>query len=83
LHPADVDKLTAQLNSLVDAGNTVIVIEHEMRLVAGCDWVIDMGPGAGGEGGRIVASGTPGDVAKSTQGRTAPYLARWTASGRG
>jgi excinuclease ABC subunit A len=82
LHPADVDKLTAQLNSLVDAGNTVIVIEHEMRLVAGCDWVIDMGPGAGGEGGRVVASGTPGDVAKSAQSRTAPYLARWTSSAR-
>ncbi|MBN8754583.1 MULTISPECIES: excinuclease ABC subunit UvrA [Variovorax] len=79
LHPADVDKLTAQLDNLVDAGNTVIVIEHEMRLVAGCDWVIDMGPGAGGEGGRIVASGAPSDVARSKKSRTAPYLARWTS----
>ncbi|MFM9927603.1 excinuclease ABC subunit UvrA [Variovorax sp. H27-G14] len=74
LHPADMDKLMAQLNGLVDAGNTVIVVEHDMRWVAACDWVIDMGPGAGGEGGRIVATGTPRDVAQVKASRTAPYL---------
>ena len=47
LHPADVDKLMAQLNALVDAGNTVIVAEHDMRVAAASDWLIDMGPGAG------------------------------------
>ena len=52
LHPSDVDRLMAQLQGLVDAGNTVVVVEHEMRLVAASDWVIDMGPGAGEEGGR-------------------------------
>ncbi len=57
LHPADVEKLMAQLDGLVDAGNTVIVVEHDMRVVAGSDWVIDIGPGAGDEGGRVVAAG--------------------------
>ncbi|HVQ45862.1 MAG TPA: excinuclease ABC subunit UvrA, partial [Gemmatimonadales bacterium] len=54
LHPADVERLIAQLDGLVEAGNTVIVVEHEMRIVAGSDWVIDIGPGAGEEGGHIV-----------------------------
>ena len=74
LHPSDVDKLMRQLHGLVDAGNTVVVVEHEMRVVAGSDWVIDLGPGAGDEGGRIVASGPPQDVARVTGSRTAPYL---------
>ena len=76
LHPADVDKLVAQLQGLVDAGNTVIVVEHEMRVVAGSDWVIDMGPGAGEDGGQIVASGLPKTVARTAGSRTAPYLAK-------
>jgi excinuclease ABC subunit A len=82
LHPSDVDKLMAQLGSLVDAGNTVIVVEHEMRLVSACDWVIDMGPGAGAQGGRIVASGRPQEVARASGSRTVPYLARWTLPGK-
>jgi excinuclease ABC subunit A len=77
LHPADMDRLMVQLNELVDAGNTVIVVEHEMRWVAACDWVIDMGPGAGGEGGRIVAVGPPRAVAAVEASRTAPYLRAW------
>jgi len=77
LHPADVDKLMAQLHGLVEAGNTVVVIEHEMRVVADSDWVIDMGPGAGEEGGRVVVAGTPAQVASAADGRTAPYLQRW------
>lgn len=76
LHPSDVDKLVAQLQGLVDAGNTVVVVEHEMRVVAGADWVIDVGPGAGGDGGTIVASGPPRTVARAATSRTAPYLAR-------
>jgi excinuclease ABC subunit A len=76
LHPEDVDRLMAQLRRLVDARNTVIVVEHDMRVVAGSDYVVDIGPGAGGEGGRIVAAGTPSDVAASQGGRTAPFLAR-------
>jgi excinuclease ABC subunit A len=76
LHPGDVDRLMRQLDGLVAAGNTVIVVEHEMRVAAQADWVIDVGPGAGGEGGRIVAQGKPEKVAASKQSRTAPYLAQ-------
>ena len=75
LHPADVDRLMVQLDALVDAGNTVVVAEHEMRVAAASDWIIDMGPGAGDLGGRVVAVGTPFDVAAAGKGRTAPYLA--------
>ncbi len=75
LHPADVEKLMAQLAGLVDAGNTVIVVEHDMSVIAASDWVIDMGPGAGEEGGRIVAAGTPAEVAQARESRTARYLA--------
>ncbi|MFY0182756.1 excinuclease ABC subunit A [Stenotrophomonas sp. PUT21] len=77
LHPADVDKLMTQLHGLVDAGNTVVVVEHDLRVVADADWVIDVGPGAGEEGGRIVAEGTPAQVSRARQGATARYLRRW------
>jgi excinuclease ABC subunit A len=76
LHPTDVENLMAQLSGLVDSGNTVIVVEHDMAVVANSDWVIDVGPGAGDEGGRLVAAGPPRDVAKARRSRTAPYLAR-------
>ncbi|ALW84159.1 excinuclease ABC subunit A [Hymenobacter sedentarius] len=76
LHPSDVEKLLLQLDGLVEAGNTVIVVEHDMRVVAGSDWVIDIGPGAGEEGGRVVAAGPPEAVAKVKASRTAPYLVR-------
>ncbi|HJV99697.1 MAG TPA: excinuclease ABC subunit UvrA [Arthrobacter sp.] len=75
LHPADVQLLMAQLHGLVDSGNTVVVVEHEMAVVAAADWVIDLGPSGGDAGGRIVAAGTAADVARSPQSRTAPYLA--------
>ncbi|MBS7566800.1 excinuclease ABC subunit UvrA [Mucilaginibacter sp. Bleaf8] len=74
LHPADVEKLMIQLQGLVDAGNTVIVVEHDMDVIAASDFVIDMGPDAGQEGGRIVASGTPASVSTSKYSKTAPYL---------
>lgn len=77
LHPLDTDRLVAQLNRLVDAGNTVIMVEHTMRVAAACDWVIDIGPGAGEAGGTVVASGPPQQVANSRGSRTAPYLARY------
>jgi excinuclease ABC subunit A len=76
LHPRDVDRLLEQLDTLVTAGHTVIVVEHEMRVVAQSDWVIDIGPGAGDQGGRIVVAGTPQKVAASKKSRTAPFLAR-------
>ena len=75
LHAEDVDRLMTQLDGLVDAGNTVIVVEHDMRVAAAGDHVIDIGPGAGEEGGRVVAAGTPHDVAAAKGSRTAPFLA--------
>ena len=74
LHPSDIEKLMLQLEGLVAAGNTVIVVEHDMRVVAGSDWVIDIGPGAGEDGGRVVAAGPPRAVAQVQKSRTAPYL---------
>ena len=75
LHPADVEKLLVQLDGLVDAGNTVVVVEHEMSVVVRSDWVIDMGPGAGDEGGKVVCAGPPEKVARQG-GTTAHYLRR-------
>ena len=74
LHPSDVAMLMAQLNGLVATGNTVIMVEHDMQVASNSDWIIDMGPGAGDEGGLIVAEGTPKEVAKSKDSRTAPFL---------
>ena len=74
LHPSDVEKLMQQLDKLVVAKNTVIVVEHDMRVIAGSDWVIDMGPGAGDEGGKVVIAGTPEKVANAKSGVTAKYL---------
>lgn len=76
LHPTDVERLLDQLKALVDAGNSVILVDHDMKVAAASDWVIDIGPGAGDEGGRIVASGPPAKVAESQSSRTAPYLDR-------
>ncbi len=75
LHPADVTMLMAQLNGLVEAGNSVILVEHNMRVARSSDWIIDIGPGAGDDGGAIVAQGPPASVARSKASRTAPFLA--------
>jgi excinuclease ABC subunit A len=77
LHPFDVDKLLLQIAQLADAGNTVVVVEHNMRVVAASDWVIDVGPGAGDEGGRIILEGVPELVSSSDIGQTSRYLARF------
>ena len=76
LHPQDVDKLLVELQVLVKAGNSVVVVEHDMQVVRASDWVIDMGPGAGDEGGAVVAAGPPSVVAKAKRSVTAPYIAR-------
>ncbi|MDQ6645743.1 MAG: excinuclease ABC subunit UvrA [Pseudomonadota bacterium] len=76
LHPADVDRLMQQLDGLVDAGHTVLLVEHDLRVIAASDWVIDIGPGAGDEGGQLVTQGTPAQVASAGVGLTAGYLQR-------
>jgi excinuclease ABC subunit A len=81
LHPADVERLIIQLNRLADAGNTVIVVEHDMQVIAQSDWVIDIGPGAGDEGGRIVVQGSPEEVAKAEESKTAGYLRKILSPG--
>jgi excinuclease ABC subunit A len=75
LHPSDVERLQRQLHNLVSAGNTVIVVEHDMQVIASSDWMIDIGPGAGEEGGRIVAQGPPASLMHVPESKTAPYLA--------
>jgi len=75
LHPSDMDKLLIVLDELVTRGHTVVMAEHTMRIVAEADWVIDLGPGAGLKGGRVVAAGSPEAVSRAEQSLTAPWLA--------
>jgi excinuclease UvrABC ATPase subunit len=74
LHLADVDQLLALLDRLVDNGNTVIVIEHHQAVMAHADWIIDLGPGAGHDGGRVVSEGTPAALVASGDSLTAQHL---------
>ncbi len=74
LHPDDVRTLCRVLDRLVDAGHTVLVIEHNLDVIKRADWVIDLGPGAGAAGGRIVAAGTPEEVAQAAESVTGRYL---------
>ena len=75
LHCSDADRLISHLQTLVDAGNTVVMVELDMRIIATADYVIDMGPGAGEGGGQIVATGTPEQVATVEDSASAPFLA--------
>jgi excinuclease ABC subunit A len=79
LHPADVERLLAQIHRLVDGGATAVVVEHDLRVIAASDWVIDLGPGAGKDGGRIVAETTPAELVNVKESRTAPYLRSFIA----
>ena len=74
LHIADVHRLIEGLQKLVDVGNTVIVIEHNLDVIKSADWIIDMGPEGGDNGGTVIASGTPEHVAKVEKSYTGKYL---------
>lgn len=76
LHTQDVRQLVRVLRRLVEAGGTVVVVEHNLELICEADYVVDMGPGAGSEGGRIVAAGTVKEVARSRKSPTAPFIRR-------
>lgn len=75
LHPSDIENLFVLLGKLVDAGNTVVVVEHTTELIAASDWVIDMGPGGGDAGGKVVAMGKPQDIASEKGSFTGAFLA--------
>jgi excinuclease ABC subunit A len=83
LHMADVELLLNVLHRLVDEGNTVIVIEHNLSVIAEADYIVDLGPEAGADGGEVVAFGTPEQVAKNRISRTAPFLRKVLKAGRG
>ena len=74
LHLADVDQLLQLLDRLVDDGNTVIVIEHHQAVMAHADWLVDLGPGAGHDGGQVVFSGTPAELVANGDSLTAQHL---------
>jgi excinuclease ABC subunit A len=76
LHFADIDLLLKVLHQLVEAGNTIVVIEHNLDVIKTADWVIDMGPEGGSGGGQVVAVGTPEDVAANPASMTGRYLKR-------
>lgn len=82
LHPLDVRTLLNVLQRLADRGATVIVIEHDLDLIANADYVIDLGPGGGVAGGRVVATGTPSEIASNPESITGPYLARSISAGK-
>ena len=82
LHFEDVRKLLEVLHALVDQGNTVVVIEHNLEVIKTADWIIDLGPEGGDGGGRIVASGTPEDVAEVAGSYTGQYLAPYLRTGQ-
>jgi len=75
LHLADVENLLALLDRLVDAGRSVVVIEHHQAVMAHADWIIDLGPGAGHDGGRVVFEGTPADLVAARSTLTGEHLA--------
>ncbi len=76
LHMADVDKLLGMLHALVDAGNSMVIIEHNLDIIKNADWIIDMGPEGGSGGGRVMAEGTPEQVAKVADSYTGHFLKR-------
>ncbi|WP_136024888.1 ATP-binding cassette domain-containing protein [Microbacterium sp. K27] len=80
LHLADVDKILGLLDRLVDAGKTVIVIEHHQAVMAHADWIIDIGPGAGHDGGKIVFEGTPRDLVSQKSTLTGEHLAQYVGA---
>ena len=81
LHLADTENLVGMLHGLVDQGNTVVVIEHNLAVIAQADWIIDIGPGAGHDGGRVVFEGTPHDMVGGSDTLTAQHLHRWVSTG--
>src|SRR3712207_2240057 len=81
LHLADLQQLLALLDKLVDGGKSVVVIEHHQAVMAHADWIIDLGPGAGNDGGRVVFEGTPADLVARRATLTGEHLAEFVGAG--
>ena len=81
LHFADIRRLLEVLNQLVDQGNTVVIIEHNMDVIKTADWIVDLGPEGGNEGGKVIAAGTPEEVARQDKSFTGQYLSRALKAG--
>lgn len=81
LHPADVHKLLEVLNRLVEAGNTVVIIEHQIDVIKAADYIIDLGPEGGDEGGRVMGCGTPAEISRLRHSHTGQFLRRALTSG--
>ena len=77
LHPLDIDRLLAVIDRLINGGNTVIIVEHNLDIISAADWIIDIGPDGGKHGGTIVATGTPETIATNHQSYTGQYLKSW------
>ena len=77
LHPLDVEHFLALLNGMVEGGATVIAVEHNQQVIAASDWVVELGPGGGVDGGRAVFSGTPQELAACTESATGRFLEGW------
>ena len=82
LHTADVEKLLEILQRLCDAGNSVVVIEHNLDVIKSADWIIDLGPEGGEGGGRLIAQGSPEEVAQNEHSYTGQYLKKWFAKAK-
>ena len=74
LHPANITGLTGVMNDLIADGNSVILVDHDAQILAESDWIIEMGPGAGADGGQVIAEGTPHDIACNPRSKIGPYL---------
>ena len=80
LHPSDIEKLMSTFHRLADRGNTVIIVEHNLDVIAQSDWVIDMGPGGGSDGGQVIFHGLVSDLVKHADSKTGHHLARYTST---
>jgi len=74
LHPLDVEKFLALLERMVDSGSTVVIVEHNPQVIAEADWIIDLGPGGGDAGGRVIAEGTPADIRNDVDSVTGKFI---------
>ena len=77
LHPSDIENLMTTFHRLADRGNTVIIVEHNLDVIAQADWIIDMGPGGGSDGGHVIFEGLASDLIKHAESKTGRHLARY------